>query len=59
MTQIKRKRLNLAVPISLHKILKDECSYTGQTLNSLILQIFWEWAKKTGKLDKHGNIRSK
>jgi len=41
-----RKRLGLSIPISLYDIMKNETAYTGQTLNALILQILWDWAKK-------------
>ena len=36
-----KKRIGLAVPARVYEYLKDEAVYTGQTLNSLILQILW------------------
>lgn len=38
-----KKRIGLAVPIGLYQMLKDEATYTGHTLSSLILQVLWDW----------------
>lgn len=43
-----KKRLGLTVPIGLYNLMKSETEYTGQTLNSLVLQILWDWAKEKG-----------
>ena len=45
-----KKRLGLAIPVSLYTILKNETEYSGQTLNAFILQILWDWARKGGHI---------
>lgn len=42
MTQNK-KRLGLSIPISLYDKLLDKAKFQGKTLNSLCLEIFWEY----------------
>ena len=38
-----KKRIGLNIPLELYNVLKEEAIYTGYTLNSLILQILWDW----------------
>lgn len=38
-------RFLISTPEELRKILKQEASPRGQTLNGLIRQILWEWAE--------------
>jgi hypothetical protein len=45
MTQQKR-RLNLTVPLVLHKLLKEKTKYHGKTINALCLEIFWDYFEK-------------
>lgn len=45
MTQ--RKRLSLSLPMNLYNLIRSEAEFTGQTINALVLQILWEWAKET------------
>ena len=44
MTQ--KKRLGLAIPIVLHKKLQEKARYQGKTINTLCLEIFWEYFEK-------------
>lgn len=41
-----KKRLGLTVPIVLHKKLADEAEYRGKTINSLCLDVFWEFFER-------------
>ena len=44
MTKLKnKKRLGLTIPISLYKMITDKASYQGKTINSICLDIFWEY----------------
>lgn len=47
MTQSK-KRLGLSIPLTLHKRLLDLAEYRGKTINSLCLDIFWEYFEPNG-----------
>ena len=41
-TQLK-KRLGLSVPRTLYEKLKNKADYQGKTINSLCLEIFWDY----------------
>jgi len=41
-----KKRLGLAIPMTLYEELKSEAQSTGHTLNALILEILWDWEKQ-------------
>lgn len=38
-----KKRLGLAVPLTLHKKLVSRAEYQGKTINALCLDIFWDY----------------
>lgn len=42
-------RFLLSVPEELHSILKTEAAAQGYTLNGIVRQILWEWAKRQSK----------
>lgn len=42
----KRKRMGLAVPLTLHKKLVSRAEYQGKTINALCLDIFWDYFEK-------------
>ena len=51
MTQIK-KRLGLAIPITLHRKLVEKAEYQGKTINALCLEIFWEYFELDKKAEE-------
>lgn len=38
-----RKRLGLAMPVALYEKISNKAKYQGKTINSLCLDIFWEY----------------
>jgi hypothetical protein len=44
-----KRRLGLAIPVTLYEKLVHNASYQGKTLNSLCLDIFWAWANQQEK----------
>ena len=48
MTQ-KRKRLGLAIPKKLYEHIKHKAEYQGKTINSMCLDIFWEYFESKEK----------
>ncbi|WP_175557245.1 hypothetical protein [Eubacterium maltosivorans] len=49
-----KKRLGLCIPIRLHEKLNDQAEYQGKTMNSLCLDIFWEYFENK---EKHRKIK--
>jgi hypothetical protein len=41
-----RKRLGLAIPYPLYKKIVEEARGQGKTINSICLDIFWEWKRR-------------
>ncbi|MDO4470953.1 MAG: hypothetical protein Q4C84_14040 [Bacillota bacterium] len=48
MTETK-KRLGLAIPVVLYEKILEQAKYQGKTLNSLCLEIFWEYFESREK----------
>lgn len=47
MTQNK-KRLGLTIPDALHKKIQGAAQYQGKTINSVCLEIFWDYFERKG-----------
>lgn len=45
-------RFLVNIPIGLHQMLKAYACARGQTLNGLMRQILWDWAKQNCAADK-------
>ncbi len=44
-----KKRLGLAIPVSLYEKIREEAGYRGKTINALCLDVFWRYFEKNGK----------
>lgn len=44
-----KKRLGLAIPVVLYEKILEQAKYQGKTLNSLCLEIFWEYFESREK----------
>nr|DAQ72952.1 MAG TPA: hypothetical protein [Bacteriophage sp.] len=42
-----RERFTLRIPSELFNQLQNKSNFIGVSLNALILQILWDWAKQT------------
>jgi hypothetical protein len=38
-----KKRLGLAIPLTLYEKIKGEAGYRGKTINALCLDVLWEY----------------
>jgi hypothetical protein len=47
-----KKRLGLAIPLTLYEKIKEETIYRGKTINSLCLDVLWGYFEEK---EKHGN----
>lgn len=47
-----KNRLGLCIPIRLYEKLNDQAEYQGKTMNSLCLDIFWEYFENKEKQRK-------
>ena len=46
-----KKRLGLAIPVTLYERIKNEAGYKGKTINALCLDILWEYFESRKKAD--------
>ncbi len=58
MTKIK-KRLGLSVPKTLYEKIVDIATYYGKTINSMCIDIFWDYFEKGVPAKKDGAFQSR